>query len=66
MDPDVWLAIARFEATIGDDAAALRAAAIHAELMGISFSTPAREDATPAGIPAGAIRILRGDVNIEL
>lgn len=66
LDPDVWLAIARFDAAIGDEAAALRAAAIHAELTGISFSTPAREDAAPAGVPSGAIRILQGDVNIEL
>lgn len=66
LDPDIWLAIARFEAAIGDEAAALRAAAIHAELTGNSLATPAREDAAPAGIPTGMIRSLRGDVNIEL
>ena len=66
LDADVWLAIARFEAAICNEAAALRAAAMHAELVGVAFATPAREDATPARIPLGTIRTLRGDVNIEL
>ena len=66
LDPDIWLAVARFEAAIGNEAAALRAAAIHAELAGIPFSTPARENAAPAGSFPGKIRILRGDVNVQL
>ncbi|MCJ2142954.1 hypothetical protein [Methylobacterium sp. E-066] len=65
LDPDVWLSISRFEAVVGDEAAALRAASIHAELSGIPFQTPTQEDAAPAKAAYGSIRLLRGDVHIE-
>lgn len=66
LEAGVWWALAQLQAACGDEAAALRSAAVHAELTGRPLAVFDREDIAVPGAAYGTIRILKGDVTIDL